>query len=486
VLAGAASAAAYTLLITLPLRLDSQAPSQAFDLAKALGTDGAGLARFLLTMALLFGLYLMATFAAHRAGQRCAWLALGLGAMMMLALLPAHPWYSRDVHHYIASMRVLYTHGQNPYLVPPAAVSGDALTTLADWSWLPSPYGPVWTLLTALPAAAGRSWESATVYLIAFKALAAGCALGAAWLAGATAERLRAGTRTFAVVLVAWNPLVVLHAAGDGHNDATMLLFVSAAMYLVVRGRPVWAGWALAGGALVKFVPVLLLPLLVTAIWRSGRPRWRWESGMVVLAFPIAALLAYLPFWDGWQTLRPTLEEGSYLTTSPQAVLAVLFTGSLPGETAGGLVSVGSRLLFVPVLMAVLLQTRRREDVPGQGALALLGWLAVASPWFMPWYALWPLVLAAAVPWRRGLLAVVLALTAGALFLPAVTGYLMPMSGQGRSWPLLHILGVAVVWGPVALTSAVLWWRPWRTWTEASASRSVAASRAPVAGEASD
>lgn len=487
-LAGGASVAVYALLITLPLRLDHHPPSSDFDLAGALGRDGPGLVRFALIMTLLLCLYLIAAWASVRLNGRGVWLALGLGAVMMAALLPAHPWYSRDVYHYIASMRVLYAHGHNPYIVPPDAIRGDQLTSLADWGWLPSPYGPVWTALTAVPALIGLGSGSATAYLLGFKALAAVCALGSAWLAGATAERLRPGTRTLGMVLVAWNPLLVLHAAGDAHNDAAMLLFISAAAYLAVRGWPVRASCALAAGALVKFVPVLLLPLLFAAIWRSQqRPHRRREAALVALVVPVAAVLAYLPFWDGWHTLRPSLDEGSYLTTSPQAALAVLISGGLPGESIGGTLAAASRLLVLPLLLVCVVRVRPGERLVQAGAISLLLWLALATPWFMPWYALWPLALAAAVPWRRGLLALTLALTAGALFLPAVTSYLMPMSGQGASWPLLHVLGVGVVWGPVALTAAVLWLpRRWAKWTEARSSRSVAADRLPVAGEAGD
>jgi hypothetical protein len=289
------------------------------------------------------------------------------------------------------------------------------------------------------------------------------------------------------MVLLAWNPLVVLHAAGDAHNDAVMLLFVSLAMYLAVRGRSLWASVALAGAVLIKFVPVLLLPLLVASVWRSEREHSRQRVLLSLLVVPLAVELAYLPFWDGWRTLQPSLDEGSYLTTSPQAALTVLVNGSLRDETTGSVLSVVSRLLFIPLLVMSVARIKGGHSLPGEGALLLVLWLAVATPWFMPWYALWPLVFVAAVPWRRDLLAVVVALTGGALLLPAVTGYLMPMSGQGRGWPLLHILGAAVVWGPVVLTGAVLWRRlPWRAWTEARASRSVAASRAPVAGEAGD
>ena len=49
----------------------------------------------------------------------------------------------------------------------------------------------------------------------------------------------------FAAAFVGWNPVIAVHFAGGGHNDALMIALVLGAA-LAVRGRPQLAGAAWA------------------------------------------------------------------------------------------------------------------------------------------------------------------------------------------------------------------------------------------------
>jgi hypothetical protein len=450
-----ATAACYATLVLSPLRLDYHAPDRRFNLASSLGEGFSGLVRFVLTMALLFALYLAAIALARRPGRARALVAIGGGVLVALPLLAAHPFYSFDVFHYIASMRVLYEHGHNPLVVPPVAVSGDPLTHLPDWSSIPSPYGPVWNLIAAVPHYATRGSDSATTNLLAFKFLSVAFALWAAWLAGSIAEWLRPGSRAVAVVLFAWNPLVVLHTAGDAHNDSVMVCLMLLAAYCAVRGWVVRAGVALALSALVKFASLLLLPLLVAWLLRSERPHRRREATVVTLVVPLIAFAAYLPFWEGRETLRATMEEGSYLTTSFAAAFAPALESAMSRHAAEVALTFGARLLFLPVYAVVL---KRMNATPSSflssGATSYLLYLLVAAAWFMPWYVLWPLALAAAMPYNGRAVPLIVALSFGALLLPVSTNYLSGMSDQGDAWPPMHIVAVLLVWTGVALVAA--------------------------------
>ncbi len=451
----AAQCALYAALVLVPLRLDRHPPSRFFNLARAVGENGAGLARFTLTAGLLLGLYLLAVAVARRGGAGTAVMALAGAAAMDLVLLPAHPFYSQDVFHYLAAARVWVVHGANPLLVPPAAFPADAAVRLTDWSYLPSPYGPLWTYLAALPAWLFRHDEHVAPAVVAYKGLAVLCGLGAAWLAGATAERLRPGTRAVAVVLFAWNPLTVLHLAGDGHNDAAMLLFLAAALYLAVRERPVAAGAALILAGLVKFAALLALPLFLAWLARSARPHRRREAALLVAAGLGLLVLAYLPFWEGRRTLETTLDEGGYLTTSFHALILPLLLIPLSRDAAEWLVVVGSRLLFAVLLLLLARRVRDRASLVETSAAVLLLYLVVAAPWFMAWYPLWPLLPAAARPGTR-VTALAAALSGGALLLPVATNYLTVISGQPEHWRWLHAVAVAIVFSPPALTWLVL------------------------------
>ena len=77
--------------------------------------------------------------------------------------------------------------------------------------------------------------------------------LAATWLV--------ARRRAFAAALVGWNPVVAVHFAGGGHNDALMMALVAAALALGERKRVQAAGAAWALAVLVKWVPLVVLPL---------------------------------------------------------------------------------------------------------------------------------------------------------------------------------------------------------------------------------
>src|SRR5581483_8309654 len=157
--------------------------------------------------------------------------------------------------------------------------------------------------------------------LLAFKTLAlAFFALDLA-LIWAILGRWRPGDRRLGVYLVAWNPLVVLDVAGNGHNDIVMAFFVLLALYALARG---WDGLvlpALTLGALIKFTPAILLPLAtVYLLARAGRqtarrgPRFELLLGSMAISAALAALL-YLPFWQGPSAIG-FLRRGDLFTAS--------------------------------------------------------------------------------------------------------------------------------------------------------------------------
>src|SRR5207302_7496784 len=105
------------------------------------------------------------------------------------------------------------------------------------------------------------------------------CVLVATWLV--------ARRRAFAATLVGWNPVVAVHFPGGGHNDALMVALVAAALALGDRGRTRAAGVAWALAVLVKWVPLLLLPL--RALEARARGRRVDHAGF---AIPVVCVLA--------------------------------------------------------------------------------------------------------------------------------------------------------------------------------------------------
>ncbi|QGV82775.1 glycosyltransferase family 39 protein [Streptomyces ficellus] len=83
------------------------------------------------------------------------------------------------------------------------------------------------------------------------------------------AARLR--TAMLCAVGAALCPVLVATSGYHGNTDSVAVMFAFAAAYLLVdRGRPLAAGLAAALCVSVKLIPVVAVPLLFAAAWRSG------------------------------------------------------------------------------------------------------------------------------------------------------------------------------------------------------------------------
>jgi hypothetical protein len=191
---------------------------------------------------------------------------IAVAAAIQLAPLGAPLLLSSDAWTYWSYGRIAAVHGGNPYEQPPAVYPDDPSFPWvgADWRDTTSVYGPAFTLASEPAALAAGSSRERAAWI--FKALAAAAMVGAAVLAASLGSR-----PAFAAAFVGWNPVLALHQGGGGHNDAWLAALVLGAMLLakVGRGRLAGVAWALA--VLVKWVPLLFLPLRALEARRAGR-----------------------------------------------------------------------------------------------------------------------------------------------------------------------------------------------------------------------
>src|SRR4051794_17622415 len=218
---------------------------------------------------------------------RVEWVVATLVAVhVVLALGP--PLSLTDLFNYLHYGRMGATYGHNPYADLPVSVPQDAAYRFSNWHHLPSPYGPLFTLvgyaLAPLPLpAAYWTWKA----LVAIASL--GC-LGLVWWLAARLGHLPQRCLVFAGL----NPLVLVYGVGGEHNDALMLLCALAALALLVRGRtlgsPAWdAGAGAAGGAGAAVQPPLLG--LVPIVVLGARRRPAALAGAAAMAATVADLV---------------------------------------------------------------------------------------------------------------------------------------------------------------------------------------------------
>jgi hypothetical protein len=224
-------------------------------------------------------------------------------------------------------------------------------------------------------------------------------------LLGVLAAALIVARRTrnaAAVALLGWSPLVALHFAGGGHSDAWMmaLLVLGVAAPTAARGG---AAWPIASA--FKVVPAILLPLELAA--RRLRAPKRWWLGLIGAAVVVIAAATGI-FGPHWVVATVA---GAH-QTSPIGGVHWLTELGLRHRYA----VVTGALVFAAVYLALCRSAWRS----GRAHLSLAATaLCLTSSLLRPWYALWPVALAAVEEDELAGLAA-LALSAYVLFADAV------------------------------------------------------------------
>jgi len=376
----------------------------------------AGWLRHLTGERLSYGVFLtgVLAFAAAYAGlvalaRRLSTRALVALIALLYAIVFAGPiLVSTDVFSYIAYARMGVLHGLNPYLSSPFAIRHDAIFPFVgvNWIFVPTAYGPLYTLLSypfAALGVAGAVWGMKAVALLA-------CA-GMDWLTWRCARR-RGIDPKVALVTVAVNPLVVLYGLASAQNDLLMIAVMLFAVHLTLsrrdaparlrgrgRGREALAGAAVVAAALVKVPAGVVLPFMV-----AGRRRLSAALGGV-LALAAGLGVAYAAFGSpGADILSGASRDSAYVSgDSFAAQIAHLLgkPGVFPVDHAI------LRTLLVLLVIYLLARVWRGYDWVDASGWALLG-ASVTSTWLQSWYLLWPLPLAVIARDRRLLWATLL------------------------------------------------------------------------------
>lgn len=224
---------------------------------------------FIACCAGLFGLYAIVLWMAKGAQPR--WfsaLSAAASAVFMGVLLCAPAMLSSDVYAYSYYGRLLSVYGVDAHAAAPKATLSDPFLLNGYYQFVPSVYGPLWTVISAGLTRLGGGHVGLT--LLIFRGLEAAAALGCGALIWLILTQLSPHRRAQGVVLFLWNPLVVIESALGGHNDTAMMLLALLAVWLHLRGYKAGAVVALMLSALVKVITAPLVPLYMLMIVRAA------------------------------------------------------------------------------------------------------------------------------------------------------------------------------------------------------------------------
>ncbi len=191
---------------------------------------------------------------------------LGGGALLLgLVVVFVPPVLSADLYRQAMFGDMVARHGLNPYATRVAELAGHPLLTFAEEREATSIYGPLYTWLSALAVAIVPLSPGAVA--LTWKALSASATLGCAVVAGTLARTLTDddhGRGHDVQLWVAWNPLLVIEAAGSGHIEPIMMLPGLAGLVLFRREQRIRGFLLLVLSTLTKWVTGILV--LLTAV----------------------------------------------------------------------------------------------------------------------------------------------------------------------------------------------------------------------------
>lgn len=318
--------------------------------------------------------------------RRTLAMILAIAALLRLPVLMAPPYLSTDIYRYIWDGRVEAA-GINPYRYIPVDPHLEPLRDAEIFpqinrsGYAPTIYPPLAEGIFLAVTRLGESPTTMKAAMVGFEAIAIALLLRLLASAGMPPGR---------VLVYAWHPLPLWEFAGSGHIDAALLALGVLALSARRAGRAWLAGVALAGAALIKLYPAVLLP----ALWR--RRDWRLPAG-----FALTVVLGYLPFIGaGWAVLGflpgyaaeegfSTAGAGFYLLSLIRSVPALAGLPTLAYLAAAGaaLAALGARILL----------RGGDDDEFTSAALLATAFTILVSPHY-PWYFAWLIVFACLAP----------------------------------------------------------------------------------------
>jgi hypothetical protein len=368
-------------------------------------------------VALLGGAFALSAWKAWE-GRLTLRMAVWIGVALHVVFVALPLLISHDAYHYSLYGRIASVHHQNPYVVTPSHFPSDPIFPFFSEEWRDTPalYGPAFIQLAS---GVTRLIRSPAGLVFFFKLLSGAASLATMLLVARLVRRTEPARAAFAVVLIGWNPVVLVHTVGAGHMDSLIALAVAAAFGLLLGAGGQWTGRGtrprdlgvtalLSGAALLK--PPMLLPLVLFA----GVRMWQQERGLRAraLAMHLATfLLLAVPLVAPFEQRQDPLLGVSYLAKytsalAPSTFLRVIvrrILGTRSGIPISNALAVALTLVFLAAFVMLLKQlaSRSRQAPPlDQGAAwawVLLVFLLTA-PILWPWYLVWILPLAWVLP----------------------------------------------------------------------------------------
>lgn len=329
-----------------------------------------------------------------------AWV-LGIGVLSGMILLGLYPITALDVALYVVRAQLWAFYGDSPMLAVPADYPQDPYIGLSgEYAKEVSPYGPLWELIAQVPTRLGLFDIGSGILAMKVISLLAyiGMAILIGWYARQDKPHFKVSNLT-ALTFFALNPLVLMEAIGNGHNDMVMLALMTLGLVLWQRDQWKWATLALTLATLIKITGLILMPLFGIAVL-VGAPNWRTRflRGLTMAAiFFVTAGIAYRltgPFPDVFLgALHVMFDRWGY---TPVYMMRVIGRALYPpGDVTTSVVANLSRAVFILYYLYLMIRVAHSKVTLFQAGFLVYFSQLLFGTTFRIWYPLWLIPFAA-------------------------------------------------------------------------------------------
>jgi len=210
---------------------------------------------------------------------------IGFPAILLLAY-PA--MLSYDIFNYVFTSKVLFFYRENPYIMMPINFLGDPLLDFTRAANKTALYGPIWTLISAVPYYLGLGNFLLTMYL--FKVFVAIFYFGTIYLIYKFTKNLEN------VLFFAFNPLVFIETFLSGHNDVVMMFLALLTFYFLKNKKIISSLFLLFASIFIKFASVFILPTFFLIIYKNYKKREINYEKLFFQASILMLIIFYLSF----------------------------------------------------------------------------------------------------------------------------------------------------------------------------------------------
>jgi alpha-1,6-mannosyltransferase len=390
------------------------------------------------------------------------------GVAQSAAMTSMYPVNAIDVFIYAVRSRLFTEYHVNPLVAYPHDYNFDPYMRFAsiDWENTVSPYGPLWNLLAAPATLLGGDNIGFAVAL--YKVLAIISAVACAALVYLALQRARPLEAATGALIFLWNPVVLWEGIGNAHNDLVMMAFVLAALYAWYAGWDAIVIPLLVAGAMIKYMPLLLIPIVGLAILRRASS-WGARARVALwsaLGSAIAIAVGFFPFYDSSASRRSFASQNDfYITSIPSVAINQLHNRYSVEDIIRVTEFIGRSAVGLGLLVGAVLVLRNPELWPRLAFELTFIYLLVATPAMRNWYAMWLIGIVAVLPlgWPTSR---AIAWSLGSI--AAYGLYIWVQAWWHVNFDIINTVGVSIMVGPALLltvgelAAALFHWRPRR------------------------